>query len=477
MYNVVWFKRDLRLSDHEPLNLAIESGRPTILAYILDPKVVADEHYDERHWRFVSQSISQIKAELSINGNHFNVLFGDTIEVFEEISSNYNISHIYSHEETGLEVTYSIDRAIKVFIGKNDITWVESQCNGVIRGLNNRSNWVKKWYQYMHSLTIKPDLSILKTIKLETAYEELSFFSSIAESKVFQPGGREYAFKYLNSFCTERGQTYTKNISKPLAARKSCSRLSAYLAWGNLSIREVYQYQLYAMKEKGWGFQSRGFGDRLRWHCHFIQKFEMESTMEFENYNKGFNSLEKPFNANYIGVWKTGKTGYPLVDACMRCVCETGYLNFRMRAMVISFFTQHLWQDWRHAAVFLGNKFLDFEPGIHYPQIQMQAGTTGTNTVRIYNPIKQSKDHDSKGIFIKLWIPELANCPIEHIHEPWKMPLMIQQMSQLIIGVDYPLPIVKLEEAGKLARDKTWGHRKDKKVISENKRIVRKHIN
>jgi deoxyribodipyrimidine photo-lyase len=457
--------------------MAIESGRPSILLYILDHSIVADGHYDERHWRFVKQSLLQMQNELTISGNYINVLSGDTILLFDYIVNKYKVSHIYSHEETGVEVTYAIDRSMKSFAEKQKIAWSEFQSNGIVRGIKNRKNWIKNWYGHMYSPIPKIELPSLKSIKFDIQATPLSYFDSIEHSKVFQPGGREYALKYLYSFCNERGQTYTKNISKPLAARKSCSRLSPYFAWGNLSIREVYQYQLAHLKAKGWAFQSRVFGERLRWHCHFIQKFEMESTMEFENYNSGFNTLEKPVNENYIDAWKNGKTGYPLVDACMRCVCETGYLNFRMRAMVISFFTQHLWQDWRYAAIFLGKQFLDFEPGIHYPQIQMQAGTTGTNTVRIYNPIKQSKDHDPEGVFIKLWIPELANCPIEYIHEPWTMPLMIQQMSQFAIGEDYPSPIVNLVKAGKAARDKTWGHRKDKEVIGENKRIVRKHIN
>ena len=203
----------------------------------------------------------------------------------------------------------------------------------------------------------------------------------------------------------------------------------------------------------------KSFEARLHWHDHFIQKFEDEPAIEFQNINRAFDGLrEDELDEARFAAWAEGRTGFPMVDARMRSLHATGWLNFRMRAMLVSFAAYHLWLHWRRPALHLGRLFADYEPGIHYSQTQMQSGVTGSNTLRIYSPREQAEDQDPDGTFIRHWVPEL-----------------LQSAYGVRIGSDYSAPIVdtKLALAHARARLKYFRGKSETRLASAA--VYRKH--
>ena len=477
MVNIVWLKRDLRITDHVPLNAASETGLPVLLLYVFEPSLMHAPDYDVRHARFVWQSLQELQGQLA-GKIQMLVLKGEVTDILQSICMEQPIQGLYSHMETGNSLSYARDKAVARWCKQKGIRWQQWGDRGIVRGLQQRNNWPKQWYEYMHAPKVSQSMATRQTATLPNFSNTVRAFADLFPGEAekhpaMQPGGTTKGLLYLNSFLEERSINYQKHISKPDLARTGCSRLSPYLAYGCLSIRQVYQ----ATKNKIESMPQRkrplmAFLDRLRWHSHFIQKLESRPELEWANTNPGFNDIRTATDDRLLLAWMNGQTGFPLVDACMHCLKETGYLNFRMRAMLVSFLTHHLWQPWQSGVHHMARYFLDYEPGIHYPQFQMQAGVTGINTIRIYNPVKQAQDHDPQGLFVKKWIPALEKVPLPLLHQPWLMTQLEQQSYGCGLGVEYPEPVTDLSKAAENARKQLWQWKNKTEVKKHNTAIL-----
>ena len=473
--NLVWLKRDLRTEDHEPFFLAEKSPFSYLIVYLFEPSLLIYPDSSLRHLQFQYHSILKMNLKLSKFGHKVNVLYGEALDIFQKLTKSFHIETVFSYRETGIQITYDRDKEVKKFLSLHNIKWTECKRDGILRGIKTRDGWDEAWEEYVSSSIPTISFSPSKAIQ----YDETNFpipddlLSSLKDyPKQFQPPGELMAKKYLDSFILERGFTYNKHISKPLESRKSCGRISPYLAWGNLSVRQVVQFVRNAEVPQYARRNFNSFLQRVKWRSHFMQKFELDCGYETKFLNRGFDSLEYNKNESHLEAWKIGMTGFPLVDACIRCLQQTGWINFRMRAMVVSFATHNLFIDWRDISHHLACLFLDYEPGIHYPQIQMQAGTTGINTIRIYNPEKQSLDQDPNATFIRTYIPELTTYPLSYIHSPQSL----SEMEKILLGVplhsNYPPPILNMEESSRKTRAILYKLRKSDSVKLENKKIL-----
>lgn len=474
-YNIVWFKRDLRVSDHAPLAAAAKSGRVVPL-YIIEPNLWQLPDSSRRHWNFIHDSLLDLQRDLAALGVPLIIRIGEATEVFQQLCHELGAFTLWSHEETGNDWTYKRDISVAQWCQAHGTMWHELPSNGVVRRLKSRDGWAKLRDERMGApiIPIPHITSIVEGIISQPLPDKNHAMFGDTNIGSVQTGGRKEALKTLASFLEDRGRQYMQTISKPGVSARHCSRLSAHITFGTLSVREVEQatkakmQSLAGSPDPDAAFFRRNlfaFLSRLAWHCHFIQKLEQQPDIEFKCMHPAFEGMREPhFREDFFEAWKTGNTGYPLVDACMRSLHANGWITFRMRAMLVSFASYHLWLDWRLTAPFLARLFTDYEPGIHYSQFQMQSGVTGINAVRMYNPIKQSLDQDPQGKFIRRYVPELKSVPDSFIHEPWRMDSPPK---------NYPRPIVEHEVAIKYARSeiarrwKSEGFREESKAVNQ----------
>lgn len=477
---VVWFKRDLRLHDHAALTAAAARG-PVLCLYIVEPELWRQPDMASQHYHFMLEGLSDLASSLQRRGLPLLVRVGEACQVLEQLRGVVPFDALFAHEETGNGFTFARDLAVARWCRQQGVLWQEWRQTGVIRRLASRDGWAARWEQFVAAPALPvPQLTPLATrIDSQRAPTPAQLGMVLFDPPARQRGGRREAIGVLQDFLQERSAQYRGGISSPLKAPTACSRLSPYLALGCLSLREIVQAtrrHLERLPPEA-SRHRRGlaaFVSRLHWHCHFMQKLESEPQIEWRNMHRGYDGLrEEEHDERLMAALMAGATGWPMVDACVAMLQHHGWLNFRMRAMLVSVAAYPLWLHWRPVGLWLARCFLDYEPGIHWSQMQMQSGTTGINTTRVYNPVKQAMDHDPHGQFVRHWLPVLRQVPDSWLFEPWRMPLPLQQHCG--IAGRWPQPLVDLEQATRAARQRLHERRQTPAVKAAKAGVLARH--
>ena len=481
---VVWLKHDLRLSDHAPLAEALAGEKDVLLLYVVEPERMEQPDESMLHLAWDLANARALLDQVSTMGGTMQIHVGRPSEILDQLHTCTPLTSLHSHEETGLQWSWDRDKRVASWCEANAVSWHEHPWNGVVRRLNDRDRWnsirnrrmVQQLIEAPKALPMHPTLTCVDhSDGLFPCYTELIQTPLLA--------GEEEALAWLTSFLSTRFSDYLPTISNPATSPEGSSRLSAYLTSGVLSVRQVKHAITAARQSPPEGvdvavFRKNidAFASRVSWRCHFVQRLEMETSMNEQSINPELDeALGRVDEEERFLAWAEGRTGWPFFDACMRSLRATGWINFRMRAMMQSVAAYTLWIPWQRSGNHLAKLFIDYEPGIHWSQIHMQSGITGINSVRAYSILKQSLDHDMNGDFIRRWVPELAMVPTPYIHEPWTMSEEMQATTGVIIGTTYPAPIVDETEARNQGIKATHAARRTDEVKARSAQVYAMH--
>lgn len=455
-YSIVWLKDDFRVSNNQALKALIEDDNKEKLAiYIYEEKTYLSCE-SQKWWLAKSLEIFQKKLEnLKIS---LDVIHENTTKTIKNLISNNSFNRIYWNKSCHVNDNLA-EEGIKKILRENNIFYKEFEANllNPVEKIKKDDGtpfkvfthyWKKAEQNYIrnnHKFNDKKyknyNQDLKKNKNIQAIYPKKKWYKKF--EKYWEPS-EENAEKILNNFINNSIENYS--INRDIPSIEGTSKLSPYLKFGQISVHKIMQNCL-EIKNKKNGY--RKYVNEIGWRefCHSLLHNFPE--MEKNNLRKDFNNFKWNKNEKLLLKWKKGLTGYPIVDAGMRELYETGWMHNRVRMIVASFLVKHLRIHWMEGEKHFRNTLLDFNVANNVAGWQWVAGT-GADAApyfRIFNPILQGEKFDANGYYIKKWCPELNNLPNEFLHKPWEMPEELQKEKDIIIGKTYPFPIVKHEDA------------------------------
>lgn len=453
----MWFRKDLRLTDNTALIAALKE------AQLKNDKLVGIFHLNPLQFKVTSfnhdyffTAVAHFVEVAKAAGLPIHFLYGEIEAAFEELTQKIpTLNQIYfNRDERGFGAER--DRKMESFFAEKGIEchhFQDSHLHGATENRKQDQTAFKVFTPYYKSWEKlrKPNFQKIDSQKLkEFALDKQELFSegqagftqlmqSVDEKWASEVGALK-ARKRLRQFISSGIEQYDQTRDFP--AQKGTSRLSQFLRTGELSIREVY-HRIKAEAPDSIGKET--YLKELCWRDFYNMIYFENPQQQVLEIKEQYRNLQWNNDEQLLQAWKTGQTGYPLVDAAMRQLNQTGWMHNRLRMIAASFLVKDLLMDWRLGEAYFAEKLIDYDAASNIGGWQW-AASTGTDAVpyfRIFNPTTQSQRFDEAGDFIYKYVPELKGIPHAYLHEPSKMPLNIQQEKQIIIGEDYPQPIVQ----------------------------------
>lgn len=447
-----WIRRDLRLSDNQALTEAISSSKSVIPVFVLDPKLINSPNSSPKRLAFLYKGLAELDGDLRGKGSKLVIRRGEPLEALSRLVRESGAEGIFAEEDFS---PYARKRDKQIasqlslkLIGGSCVSHPASLLKMDGKPYKVFTPYMRAWkaHHRIQADQLAPLPEFIPTLS-EVEGDKLPEQPGSDIPLVFEPG-EGVANKRLQEFIrSESGGIFQYADLRNLMDVSGTSQISPYLRFGMLSARQCISAAQEAMDvssdEQG-RKSAETWLNELIWrefYCAILYHFPYVLQHSFREDLRALPWRNEP---EEFSAWCDGHTGYPIVDAAMRQLSETGWMHNRGRMIAASFLVKDLVIDWRWGERFFMQQLIDGDPAANNGGWQWTAGT-GTDAApyfRVFNPILQSKKFDPDGSFIKRWIPELAAVPVRFIHTPWEMNMEIQQQSGYIGGQNYPLPIV-----------------------------------
>jgi deoxyribodipyrimidine photo-lyase len=462
--NLWWIRRDLRLRDNQALQTALAEGEAVVPVFILDPTLLSSANAGQKRIAFLMGGLRQLDEALRRRGSYPVVRQGKALEELSLLLEETKADGIYAEEDLS-PYARSRDAAVARQLPLHLVDGIAVHRPDMISKADRSPYTVYTPFSRRWKELPAPDPgSLLPTPQRIPTPSEISSLPIpdqplLPESVPFPPGEQE-AQRRLDDFIQNDGQAPITRYAdqRNRLDLEGTSGLSPYLRFGMLSARQAVVSALgkrSATPDEGGRRGAEVWLNELIWREFYMSiLFHFPQVLQ-RSFQPAYDHIAWRNDESHFAAWRDGGTGYPVVDAAMRQLVQSGWMHNRARMIVASFLVKDLLIDWRWGESWFMQHLVDGDPAANNGGWQWTAGT-GTDAApyfRIFNPVLQGKKFDPHGKYIRHWLPELAQVPDKYLHEPWKMPQAVQQEVKCVLGQDYPQPIVDHADARQATLD------------------------